>query len=159
MKVLSRVLDLLAKSTLWTATAGLVLMTVVIAWQVFARKALNDSPAWSESLSLLLMLYFVLLAAAAGVRSGFHLRFQLLDNRLPASIASVLRGVVNTLVVFFGVLMTIHGLALAEFTSGHLIPTLGVSRALAYWPFVISGALIAVFATHNLFTDKSGKDS
>lgn len=49
------------------ASAGLAIMTIVIAWQVFARYVLNDSPAWSESAALIIMLYFVLLAAAIGV--------------------------------------------------------------------------------------------
>ena len=51
----------------WLSGFGLLLMTVVIAWQVFARRVLNDSPAWAEQAALLLMIWFVMFAAAAGV--------------------------------------------------------------------------------------------
>lgn len=154
MNSADRWLDGMARVAMWVAAAGLVLMTAVIGWQVFGRKVLNASPAWSESLALLLMLYFVLLASAAGVREGFHLRFRLIDDVLSDGAATLVRRVVNLGVAAFGVLMTVNGIALANFTAGHLIPTLGVSRAVAYWPFVIAGALITVFAADNAFRDR-----
>ena len=125
-------------------------MTAAIGWQIFGRKVLNDSPAWSEPLAMLLLLYCVLLGAAAGVREGFHLRLRLLESLLSAKRVVALGRAVDALVAGFGVLMVLNGLALAEFMGGHLIPTLGVSRAMTYWPFIVSGALIAVFAFDNL---------
>ena len=133
-------------------------MTLVIGWQVFGRKVLNASPAWSESLALLLTLYFVLLAAAVGVREGFHLRFRLLDNWLPEKAATMLHRFINLIVAGFGVLMTINGVALANFTSSHMIPTLGLSRAIAYWPFIIAGALITVFAVEHVISPAGNRD-
>ena len=37
-----------APLSLWLAGIGLVLMTVFVAWQVFCRYVLNDSPSWTE---------------------------------------------------------------------------------------------------------------
>ena len=56
----------------WFAGAGLLVMTLIISWQVFARYVLNASPPWAEQASLLLMIWYVLLAAAAGVILGEH---------------------------------------------------------------------------------------
>ena len=50
----------------WSAGAGLLLMTGIVAWQVFARYVLNASPAWAEQAALLLMIWYVFFAAAAG---------------------------------------------------------------------------------------------
>ena len=150
-----RWLDAMARLAMWVSAGGLALMTVVIGWQVFGRKVLNASPAWSESLALLLMLYFVLLASAAGVREGFHLRFRLIDDVLSERAARIVRRIVNLGVAVFGVLMTVNGIALANFTAGHMIPTLGISRSVAYWPFVVAGALITVFAVDNVVRDKA----
>ncbi len=155
MKTFSRILERLAGIALALSAAGLFLMTLTIGWQVFGRKVLNASPAWSESLALLLMLYFVLLAAAAGVREGFHLRFRLLDNVLPERVAGLLARFVDVLVGAFGALMVVNGLALADFTSTHLIPTLPVSRSVAYWPFVVSGALIVLFSIEHFLRGPS----
>ncbi len=141
-----RFLGMISRFALLGAAAGLAMMALVIGWQVFGRKVLNASPAWSESLALLLMLYFVLLAAASGVLEDFHLRFRLLDSVLPERLVILLRRFANLVVAGFGVLMTVNGTGLAEFTRSHVIPTLGISRAVAYWPFVIAGILITVFA-------------
>ncbi len=128
------------------AAAGLVLMTLVIAWQVFGRYVLNDSPAWSESAALVIMLYFVLLAAAVGVYEQFHLGLRLFVSRLPAGWKRPVYVIGQLLVMTFGVAMAWNGMRLIDYTSSHVIPTLGISRSVAYWPFVVCGGLIVLFA-------------
>ena len=63
---IDRISEGLADIAAKVASVGLVIMTLVITWQVFGRYVLNASPPWSESLALITMLYFVLLAAAVG---------------------------------------------------------------------------------------------
>ena len=128
-------------------------MTAVIGWQVFARYVLNASPAWTESTALLLMLYYVLIAAAVGVREGFHLGVRVLLDNLADTSRMVLMRLIDVLVGTFGLLMAINGVRLATFTIDHVIPTLGVSRSIAYWPFVICGVLIVVFSAERLLTN------
>jgi hypothetical protein len=50
--------------------AGLVLMTAIIGWQVFGRFVLGSSPSWAEQAALILMIWYVFFAAAAGVREA-----------------------------------------------------------------------------------------
>src|SRR3712207_74602 len=66
-----------SKLALWISGAGLVCMTAAIGWQVFGRFVLNNSPTWTEPVSLLLMLYYILLAAAVGVHERFHFSLDL----------------------------------------------------------------------------------
>lgn len=121
-------------------------MTFTIGLQVFARYVLNESPPWTEALALLLMLYFILLAAAIGVREGFHLRVRVILDHLPdTSRGLFLRGI-DVLVGLFGACMAMNGLRLAEVMSEHTIPTLGITRAVAYWPFIAGGALMFLFS-------------
>lgn len=136
----------LTRFALILSAAGLVLMTLVIGWQVFARYALNASPAWSETVALLLMLYYILLAAAVGVHDGFHLGLKILIDSVPPKIKRGLDIFNNTLIMTFGLTMLINGTRLAQFTGDHIIPTLNISRAYAYWPFVLAGLLISLFA-------------
>lgn len=143
---IDRAAEWLANIAAIAASAGLVIMTIVIAWQVFGRYVLNDSPAWSESVALICMLYFVFLAAAVGVYEQFHLGFKLFVSMLPVQLKRVVYLAGQLLVMTFGVAMIWNGIRLVEYTSSHIIPTLGVSRSVAYWPFVICGALIVVFA-------------
>lgn len=128
------------------AAAGLVIMTLVIAWQVFARYVLNASPQWSEAAALVVMFHFVLLAAAVGVYEKFHLGFRWLVSRLPLQPGRNLFLFGQVLIMGFGAAMAWNGMALVDYTSSHVIPTLNLSRAAAYWPFVICGGLIMLFA-------------
>ena len=80
-------------------------MTIVIAWQVFTRYVLNDSPAWSESAALIIMLYFVLLAAAIGVHEKFHLGFRLFVSMLPLRLKRAVFVLGQLLVMVFGAAM------------------------------------------------------
>lgn len=134
------------------AASGLVVMTIVIAWQVFGRYVLNDSPPWSESVALVVMLYFVLLAAAVGVYEKFHLGIRLFVSMLPLRLKRAVFVFDQLLVMLFGAAMAWYGLALVDFTAAHIIPTLGISRSVAYWPFVICGGLVALFALVNCVT-------
>ncbi len=143
---IGRAAQYLANIVSGLAGAGLVIMTIVIAWQVFARYVLNDSPAWSESAALIIMLYFVLLAAAAGVCEKFHLGFRLFVSLLPLRPRRAVFVLGQLLVMAFGAAMAWNGMALVDYTATHIIPTLNVPRSVAYWPFVVCGGLIVLFA-------------
>ena len=45
---IARLFSRLSTLALWLAGIGLVVMTVFVAWQVFCRYVLNDSPSWTE---------------------------------------------------------------------------------------------------------------
>ena len=136
----------LAKVVLKLSATGLAIMTLIIAWQVFARYVLNDSLIWSEALALVLMFYFVLLAAAVGVHEGFHLGFRWLVSKLSLALKRAAFIFGQCLMMGFGIAMAWNGMALVDYTASHIIPTLQIPRSTAYWPFVICGILIALFA-------------
>ena len=130
----------------WAACLGLLLMTSIIALQVFSRYVLNDSPVWAEQAALLLMIWYVFIAAAAGVREGFHIRIAVIADSLPARPRRVVQLISHALVAGFGIAMAVYGVRLSLATWQHVIPTLGLSRGFAYVPIAISGLLIAGFA-------------
>ena len=143
---IDRISKVLADIAANVASVGLVIMTLVITWQVFGRYVLNSSPPWSESVALITMLYFVLLAAAVGVYEQFHLGFRLFVSMLPARFKTSIYVLGQLLVLSFGAAMTWNGIRLVQYTDSHIIPTLGISRSVAYWPFVICGVLIVLFS-------------
>jgi TRAP-type C4-dicarboxylate transport system permease small subunit len=130
----------------WFSGFGLLLMTVIIAWQVFARYVLNDSPAWSEQAALLLMIWYVMFAAAAGVREGFHIRIGVFADTFPGNMGKAMRMLAHVAVGLFGAGMAIWGTELAHATWSHVIPALGLPRGVAYVPIAFSGLLILGFS-------------
>lgn len=158
---LVRIIARLSDGAALVASIGLVLMTVIIAWQVFGRYVLNSSPVWAESAALIVMLYFVLLAAAAGVYEQSHLGLRFLVLKLSIGPRRAIYVAGQLLVALFGIAMFYNGARLVDFTSTHVIPTLNISRSVAYWPFTVCGLLIALFAVFrgvSFVFDTSGDD-
>jgi TRAP-type C4-dicarboxylate transport system permease small subunit len=128
------------------ACFGLLAMSVIIAWQVFARYALNASPAWAEQAALLLMIWYVLFAAAAGVREGFHIRIAAFVDLLAPGPRRLVLIAAHLLVGAFGLAMVVWGIGLVADTWEHVIPTLSLPRGVAYLPMLPAGALIFLFS-------------
>lgn len=131
---------------LWFAGFGLTVMTAIIGWQVFARYVLNDPPHWSETFCLLLMLYFILFAAAAGVRDGTHIGLVIVKESLPPALRKIAQTVIHFIVLCFGAGMVWFGTDMVVSTWTHTIPTLGIPKGLSYLPFPLAGALFILFA-------------
>ncbi len=125
---------------------GLLIMTAIITWQVFGRYVLNQSPDWTEQTALILMIWYVMFGAAAGVREGFHIRIEALERMLPAKVSMFTRLFANLVVGLCGLAMLIWGGMLVVGTWSHVVPTVGVSRGAVYLALPIAGALIALFS-------------
>ena len=147
----------LSRAALYASALGLMGMTGLIGWQVFARKALGAAPAWTEQAALFLMLWFILFAAAAGVREGFHIRITLLQDSLGPRGAAALRVSAHLAVAGFGCAMAWSGAELAAATWSHAIPTLGLPRGAAYLPLSGAGVLIVLFALEQAWAELAGK--
>ncbi len=149
-----RAADLLVKA----AAAGLVLMTVIVGYQVFGRYVLNASPSWSEQAALTLMIWFVSFAAAAGVREGFHIRIVALEEAVPPRIRFFMKLFNECVVAACGVAMAYWGGELVAKTWGHVIPSLGLPRGLAYLGLPIAGVLIVLFSLERIIEEIHGDD-
>jgi TRAP-type C4-dicarboxylate transport system permease small subunit len=126
-------------------------MTLIITVQVFGRYVLNASPVWAEQAALLILIWCVFIAAAAGIREGFHIRIAAVVDRLPNRLRGPTNLVSNTVVAFFGAAMIVFGVELASATWHHVIPTLGIPRGFAYIPISVSGVLITLFSIEHQF--------
>lgn len=147
---------LASRTALMFSAFGLIAMTLIICWQVFARYVLHAAPAWTEQAALLLMLWFILFAAAAGVREGFHIQLTLVQDKLSEKGRLRLRQACHTLVLLFGLIMAYGGVGLAVETWSHRIPILGLSRGFGYIPVCLAGLLIALFSAEHLIVESKG---
>jgi TRAP-type C4-dicarboxylate transport system permease small subunit len=132
---------------------GLIAMTAIIGWQVFGRFVLDSSPSWTEQASLILMIWYVMFAAAAGVYEGFHIRIALIEEKLGERARPLLR-VAAGVIVLIGIVLFVYGAQLCWAVRGNVVPSLGVSRSVAYIPLPVSGLLMALFALPQLLTGR-----
>lgn len=150
LRILGTANTWIARVCLWGSAMGLAVMTLIIGWQVFARYVLNDTPNWSEQFCLLLMIYYILFAAAVGVRDKTHIGLTFVRDAMPPLMKRFFFLFINIMLAAFGVTMIVYGLQMAQTTWTHVIPTLGLSVGLSYLPFPLAGVLFTLFALEHL---------
>ena len=140
----------LARIATVIACSSLIGMTLVEAWQVFARYVLNDSPVWAEPVALLLMSAAMMFGAANGVRSESHFGFFLALHVSPPRIRAVLLALARLIVAAIGMVLAFWGAVLLA--DGWSTPMAGapLPQGLYFLPIGAGGALIALFALERL---------
>ncbi|NDK38487.1 TRAP transporter small permease [Pseudoxanthomonas gei] len=144
--VVARAVDLLSDLAIGIAAAALLGLVVVQGWQVIARYVLNDSPSWTEPVTLLLLSTAMSMGAAAGVHSKRHFGFYLLANSVGANAQRVLQAIPPLVIVAIGATIAWWGWILL--VDGFDIPTAGANlpQSINYLPLSIGGGLMVVFA-------------
>jgi TRAP-type C4-dicarboxylate transport system permease small subunit len=140
----------LARAALAVSGTAMVVMTGVVAWAVFGRFVLNDTPPWAEQVAMLLLGWVTLGAAAAGVREDTHMGFEQLRDALPTPLARACHSASDLVVAGFGAGMAWFGAELAIGVWDDTLPTTGLPGGVKYLPIVAGGALILVFGLERL---------
>jgi len=140
----------LARWCMYAAVVGLIGIVATVAWQVFGRYVLNDTPTWAESTALVLILYVTMFGAAVGVRDAGHIGLESLLILAPDRLRLRLEVVIHLLVGSFGLVMAWNGGLLAESVMAYKIPTLGLPEGINHLPLVIEGILIALFSLEHI---------
>lgn len=158
MRAIRPGLSWLSLACLYLAGLGVVLMTIIIGWQVFGRYVLNDTPSWSEPLSLQLMSWFILLGAAVGVRESVHLGLDIVRHNMAPRVQRLMDLVSLGLICLFGGAMSYYGTQLAIGTWTARIPVLGWPGGIDFIPLIVGGAMISIFALERFIDTFIGQD-
>jgi len=143
---LSRFNDALIRVTLAISALGLLAMTAITGWQVFGRYVLNDSPQWVERTTLLLVLYFTLLAGAVGVREESHLGISFISEALPVPVRKFLGVAIFAILAAFGGVLVWNGFLLVAETWDVATPIIRIPEGATYLAIPLGGLLIILFA-------------
>lgn len=136
---------------------GLIVMTCIVAWTVFGRYILNATPTWGEPVSLFLMLWFILLGGAVGVRELDHMGFDVGLHYSRGRWKSALVVANEALVTFFALAMVWYGTLLAAKVWSDRLPMIGISKGWDYVPMIAGGVLIALFSIEKLLLFFTGQ--
>lgn len=146
----SKLMQPLSTLALWLSGTGLVAITAMSAWQVFGRYILNNSPTWTENLSVLFMGWFILLGASVGIREGNHLSFEILLHVLGPKGNFILNMISDLVVIAFGYGMVYYGSQLFKNAWPTTIPNLGVSGGLSFVALIAGGVIIILFSVERI---------
>lgn len=151
--ILQRTCERLAGWAIATAAFALLMLVLVQGWQVIARYVLNDSPSWTEPVTLLMLSTAMSMGAAAGVHTRRHFAFSLLAEALGPRGRHAAHLLQSAVVVVIGMMLAYWGGVL--FVDGVHIPTAGapLPESIDYLPLAVGGALMALFAISQMFHD------
>jgi len=143
-------LDRLADAVIAIAATALFGLVIVQGWQVFARYVMNDSPSWTEPVTLLLLSIAMSLGAAAGVHTRRHFGFFLLQEHMRPTIRKLVDLLIPGVIIAIGAVIAYWGAVLL--LDGLHIKAAGASlpQSINYLPLSLGGALMVVFALNQL---------
>jgi TRAP-type C4-dicarboxylate transport system permease small subunit len=150
-------LDHLAGACKNIAVAGLIIITLVQAWQVFARYVLNNSPGWTEPVSVFFMGMTVMMAAAVGVREGTHFAFSNVQEAMPGQIGKGVRLFLDVLTLCVAIMLAFWGYQLAALSWDVMMAGAPLPAGVRYLPFAIGASIMAIFSLERL-TTRSGRE-
>jgi TRAP-type C4-dicarboxylate transport system permease small subunit len=146
MHRIARVLDAVLNSVLITLMVALV---AAVSWQVISRYVFASPSSWTEEVARFLMIWVGLLGAAYAFRSGVHLGFDLLPNKLSGRSAQILKIFTLGAVILFSVTILIVGgsnLVVLTWELKQYSAVLGLPIAFDYAVIPSAGALICIYA-------------
>ncbi len=121
----------------------IVVMTVAICWQVFARYVLNDAPGWTEETARFLMAWITMLGSAMVMRSDGHVSVAFVANSLPPGPRAVVAWIRDTLILVMAGSLVFYGYQFALIGGRRDSAALEIPM---FWPYLaipVGGALIA----------------
>ena len=148
----------LARYGMYLSVAGLFLIVVVVAFQVFGRYVLNSSPTWAENLALVLILYVTLIGAAVGVRDAGHMGMDTILVLVPEGPREKVELVIHVLVASFGAAMAWNGWILGASVAHYKLPNINLGEWVRYVPLVISGIMIVLFSIEHFWALLRGEE-
>ena len=148
----------LSRWAMYIAVAGLLGIVGVVVGSVIWRYILNDAPAWSEQVALILVINVAMFGAAAGVRDEGHIGMESLIGLLPHQIQVWVGNLVGVITIVFGSVLAWGCTVMAISVHSNLIPTLGISEAYRYLPCVVAGVLIVLFSIEHLIAMSTDKE-
>ena len=135
---------------MYVAVTCLLGIVGVVFGSVIWRYALNDAPAWSEQVALILVINVAMFGAAAGVRDEGHIGMESLTGLLPPKYQFWIGSVVGVITIVFGGFLSWGCWTMAMSVWTNQIPTLGISEAFRYLPCVVAGLMIVLFSIEHL---------
>lgn len=143
----------------WLLAALMLLMTVLISWQVFARYVMGSSLSFSEEVARFSLVWITMLGAAYAYRYGSLISVDLLTSAGGPIFSKAVRIVIAIASCIFAWVLLTYGLELAMRVSGQTAPSTRVSMAWLYGAIPAGAALTLLNAVAIVAQDLSSVEA
>ncbi len=156
MKLVKRFFDWIYAGLTWLALALLAIMSVLIFADVVCRYFLHFSITWADEMSLVLLVWFVFIALAVGVRKRIHISIDFLSFFLPKKVVEgVMQRVVDVLTFCFGGVLVYFGIELIQIGSYSTLASVDLPTWVEYLFVPVSGVLVMYSALADFLQSRS----
>jgi len=147
----SGVIGHLAKANELLMIVLTVAMVSLVTYQVFERYVLHYTPPWSEELSVNLMIWFGMLAIAAGVRRGLHISLHYFFDKMPKRVQSVLEILKYLMILVYASVVLWQGIVLVQLTMSQKSAAMDLPIGYVYLSLPVCAALIIIYTAEKLY--------
>lgn len=138
----------------WLTALLLAVMSAVVIYVVIARFLFDATPAWSEELPRLCLVWMAYLAGAVAVGENTHLRPGMPLPFAAGGLAARLVELANNLAILaFMAVVGWAGIGLSQMTLTQLTPALRVPAAFFYFALPATYLLGIVFMVHKIIRE------
>jgi len=156
MKYIRLAFDWIFAALTWFALALLIAMTVILFSDVFCRYVLHFSIAWADEIVLVMLIWFVFIALAIGVRKKIHMSIDFLTFFLPRKfLDGVAERFVDFLTFCFGGVLIYFGIELIKIGSYSALASINLPSSLEYIFIPVSGVLVLYSALFDFLRSRS----
>ncbi|EYD71412.1 TRAP transporter small permease [Limimaricola hongkongensis] len=139
-------IDTINRWTGWLLAALLLVMTVLITWQVFARFVMGSPLTFSEEVARFAMIWMTMLGAAYAYRHGTLISVDVFTDIAGPRATRILKVVIAIISFVFAYVLLTEGFSITLRVAGQTAPSTRVSMAWLYAAMPAGAALIALNA-------------
>lgn len=125
-------------------------MVLIIAYVVFGRFVLNNSPVWGEPIVLMCMVYMSLISASLAIRRDTHIRMTIIDYLAPPRVINILSATAQIMIFGFSIFMIVNGWQFAMLAGKNVITGVGIKSMWLYLSVPLAGVALALMELERL---------
>jgi TRAP-type C4-dicarboxylate transport system permease small subunit len=141
-----KMINLLTKTLTAFTVFLFLMMTTLVCLQVFFRYVMNAPLTGSEEAARAILIYVVILGAAAGVGNRSHLTISYFYEQFPSMLQKAATLICFISILSIALLFVIQGWDLAQRTMMQTTPALRMPKGLIVYAFPIGGALMCFYS-------------
>lgn len=151
METFTKVKKIVDKIMSWISIAIMGIMTVLVVWQVVARKILNNPSAITEKTAQYLFVFAVMFGSALVFGENGHLEITTIKDKLKPKAYMVVTLLANVTLIFFSAtVLIVGGVNLAMNQWKVVDAALQLSMGLIYLSLPLCGVCMIFYGIYNI---------
>lgn len=122
-----------------------IFLVFIIGVAVFYRYVLGSALSWPGEVAGIVFVWYTLLGTVVLVGSDSHIGFDFIEKYTPAIVGKAVRALSQTIIILYGVIMTIYGWKYMRLFPDETSPAAGISLNWLKSAVPVTGILIVAY--------------